>query len=372
VAGVGGRPAPPHRAMIRRALTAACLAMAVAPALASTDADLASRLAQMRTMTPASGTAAVAAQRRELDKLWRYFGDQREQALPVMRQALAAELRQTVPAPLLLLDVGYFLQMYGTAADKSLALQALLAVDAAAPIDKQQLFRFVHAAAQGGDARLLPLIERAFLRGSVAVYVPQHGFTVDEVAVCTYLYGQFGNAGEAHLRALLGDAAVVNKALDVLAAIGSPDSVPAVARLLASPDPETFGRATNVLLRAGGPQGRATLLALDAKALQGKVHELFQPLREQLEKNPAQAPAPTAGGLADDEVRRRLALVEQQYGRYDAIALTDIAHARLPKQELLASLTRIRARCLLRVSDEALADFDGTSALLNALRFRPD
>jgi hypothetical protein len=356
-------------------LTAALVATlltATAPTYAVTDADIAARLAQIRAMAPATGTAAAQAQRRELDSLWRYFGDHREQALAVMRQTLTAELRQAAPASLLLLDAGYFLQQYGTAADKLLALQALLAMDTAAAIDKQQLFRFVHAVAQGGDARLLPLIDRAFLRASVTVYVPQHGFTVDEVAVCTYLYGQFGSAGEAHLRGLLGDATVVNKALDVLASIGSPDSVPDVARLLASTDPETLGRVTHVLLRAGGPQGRAALLAVDPKAMQGKVREFFLPLREQLQKSTAQAPLPEAGGLADDELRHRLEQVYQQYGRYDAIGLNEIAHARLPKQELIASLTRIRQRCLLRVSDEALADYDNTNALLNALRYRPE
>ncbi|UMR29745.1 hypothetical protein MJ904_22305 [Massilia sp. MB5] len=351
------------------------------------------RLAALRQLSLASGEAAIHAQRRQLDNNWRYFGDNRSAALPVLRRELAAELRKPKPQALLLLETGYFLRQLGEPADRALAMQALLALDASDPAIAQnsaQLFRFVHLSAQERDVRLLPLIDKVFLRGKVTVFIPQHGFTVDETSVCVFLYGQYGRAGEAHLRALLGDAGIANKVLEILIWTGSPDSVPAVAALLqTNRDADTFSRALSFLLRSGGPQGRDALLAFDPRQLEGKprqFYEQIQPqlretsfatLREQLDELPV---APSAGGKAqnsrpgldDAGMRLRLNEVYEHYGRYENVQPAEIATSTLPGDFLIGQIARIRERSFLRVTGEALSDIDMSNTLLNTLRYRPD
>lgn len=355
---------------MKRAL-AALLALAALSAHAgdaATDASITARIAQIRAMPAAANAAAAGAQRRELDIAWRFFGDYREDAIPLLRRELAAELRSPRPSQQLLLDAACFLVAYGAESDKPLAVQAALAINPDALLDGPQLFRLMHAAAASQNARLLPQIDRIFLRKSVSIPLPQQGATIDETGVRSLLYGRFGAAGERHLEAQLRDPAVAKPVLDVLQLVGSPASVPAVEPLLQSADIEVFTRAANFLLRAGGPQGRLVLLALKPQGLSQEVKEFFMPMRQQL----AQQPAPQAGKgtLPDAEVRRLLDTLDANGGSYDGIDPSAIVQSRLPKQELLERLTRIRERSFARTSTEALADIDTTSALLNALSYR--
>jgi len=335
---------------------------------AATDAAITSRIAQIRGLPAAGDAAAAGAQRRELDAAWRFFGDYRDDAIPLLRRELAAELRSSRPSQQLLLDAACFLVAYGTEPDKKLAVQAALAINPDALLDGPQLFRLMHAAAASQDARLLPQIDRIFLRKSVSVPLPQQGSTIDETGVRALLYGRFGAAGERHLAAQLRDPALVKPVLDVLQLVGSPASVPAVEPLLQSADMEVFTRAVNFLVRAGGPQGRQVLLALKAQGLSKEAVDFFAPMRQQL----AQQPAPQAGKgtLPDAEVRRLLDALEANGGHYEGIDPSAIVQSRLPKKELIDRLTRIRERSFARATNEALADIDTTSALLNALSYR--
>jgi hypothetical protein len=335
---------------------------------AATDAAIVSRVAQIRAMPLAADAAAAGAQRRELDAAWRFFGDYRADALPLLRRELAAEVRAVRPSQQLLLDAACFLLAYGTEADQPLALKAALAIDPQAMLDGPQLFRLMHGAAVTRDARLLPQIDRIFLRKAVTVPLPQQGSAIDETGVRALLYGRLGAAGERHLAALLRDASLAKPVLEVLAMTGSPDSVPAVTPLLQSADAEVFSRAANFLLRAGGPAGRQALLSLKPQGLSKEAIEFLAPIRQQL----AQQPAPQAGkgAMPDAEVRRQLDALEANEGRYEGVDPAAIVQSRLPKQELLERLARIRERTSARATNEALADIEITSALLNAVHYR--
>jgi hypothetical protein len=356
------------------AVWAAALSLALPTAYAAgdgaTEAAIASRIAQIRAMPAAAHAAAAGAQRRELDAAWRFFGDYRDDAIPALRRELAAELRAPRPSQQLLLDAGSFLVAYGTPADRALAAQAALAINPDALLDGPQLFRLMHSAAAGRDTRLLPLIDRIFLRKAVSVPLPQQGSAIDETGVRVLLYGRFGAAGERHLAAQLRDAALAKTVLEVLALVGSPDSVAKVVPLLQSPDEEVFTRAVNFLLRAGGPQGREALLALKPHGLSKEALAFFAPLRQQI----AQQPAPQAGKgtVPDAEVRRQLDALEAADGRYEGVDPSAIAQSRLPRQELIERLSRIRERTFARASNEALADSETTSALLNAINYREE
>jgi hypothetical protein len=292
------------------------------------------RLARMRALPVAGAGQDAQQQRRDLDAAWRWFGNNKAAALPVLRRELAAELKKAQPNQLVLLEVGYFLRALGEPADRALSLQALLAIDPAGGVPRSQgpqLFRFVHASAADRDPRLLPLIDKVFLRGDVTVPVPQQGYTVDATSVCIYLYGQYGALAEQHLRGLLGDPAVVDRALEVLMWVGSPDSVPAVAALLNAADPGTFARAVTFMLRAGGPQGRDALKAFDPRGLEGKARDFYLQTRPQLAALhfdalvPQLADAPPAGKAAvprrldEAATRQVLATLFATYGSYDGI-----------------------------------------------------
>jgi hypothetical protein len=370
---------------VRKVVAAALLCAAAVAGAATPEQEAFDRVARMRAMPAAGADQEAQQQRRDLDAAWRWFGNNKSAALPVLRRELAAELKKAKPNQLVLLDVGYFLRAQGEPSDRALATQALLAIDPGGIVPKtqsQQLFRFVHASAADRDARLFPLIDKVFLRGHVTVFVPQHGYTVDETSVCIYLYGQFGELAERHLRGLLGDPAVANRALEVLMWVGSPDSVPAVAALLTSPDADTFARAVTFMLRAGGPQGRETLLAFDARGLTGKAREFylqtrqqlasmnFDTLAQQLADAPPSEKAPPPRRLDEAATRQVLATLWSTYGSYEGIQPMELALSALPKQQLIDELLRLRQRSLLRISGEALTDIDTTNTLINTLRFR--
>jgi len=370
---------------VSKNIAAIMLAVASYASAAPPEQDTLERLAQMRGLPAAATPQDAAGQRREMDAAWRWFGNHKAEALPVLRRELAAELKKAKPNQLVLLDVGYFLRAQGEPADRALSLKALLAIDRAGIVPQtqaEQLFRFVHASAADKDARLLPLIDQVFLRGSVKVFVPQHGYTVDETSVCIYLYGQFGAAAEQHLQGLLGDSAVVNRVLEVLMWAGSPDSAPAVAALLNAEDPDTFARAATFLLRAGGPQGREALMMFDARGLQGKAREFylqtrgqlpgmtFDTLAEQLSEGAAAEKGPPPRRLDETATRQLLAGLNASYGSYEGIQPVDLARSAMPAPQLIDELIRLRERSLLRVSGEALADIDTTNTLINTLRFR--
>ncbi|WBS00712.1 hypothetical protein OU994_20660 [Pseudoduganella sp. SL102] len=374
-------------AVLNKAMAAAMLAMA---AIASSSAALPEqetleRLARMRAMPAAAAGQEAQRQRRDLDAAWRWFGNHKTTALPVLRRELAAELKKPKPSQLVLLDVGYFLRALGEPADRALSMQALLAIDPAGIVPKtqaEQLFRFLHASAADRDPRLFPLIDKVFLRGDVTVLVPQHGYTVDATSVCIYLYGQFGTRAEQHLRGLLNDPAVVNRVLEVLMWVGSPDSVPAVARLLDSTDADTFARAATFMLRAGGPQGRDALLAFDPRRLEGKARQFylqtrpqlsgmhFDALVQQLSDSPPSEKAAPPRRLDEAAARQLLAALFASHGSYEGIQPIELALAAMPSAQLIDELLRLRERSLLRISGEALADIDTTNTLINTLRFR--
>lgn len=366
------------------AALAAALCVATALHAAPVADETLARVAQMRALPAATDAQDGARQRADLDAAWRWFGNHKAEALPVLRRELALELKKPKPNQLLLLDVGYFLRALGEPADTALALQALLRIDPEGAVPKSQggqLFRFAHSMAREREARLFPLMDKVFLRGQVTVLLPQQGTTLDETSVCIYLYGQYGAAAERHLRGLLGDPALVNRALEVLMWVGSPDSVPAVAALLNTPDSDTFARAATFLLRAGGPQGRDALRAFDPRGLQGKALEFyrqtagqlnrvsFETLAAQLSEQADGTPAQIRG-LDEAGARQALATLNAGYGSYDGIQPAAIARAALPPRTLIDELIRVRERSLLRVSAETLADVDTTNTLINTLRFR--
>ena len=336
-------------------------------------------LANLRAVHVTAEAQDIARYNQQMDESWKYFLANKDGALPVLREQLAAEMRQARPNDWILLDIGYFLQMHGAPQDNELSKSALLSLDPKAPLVRQndkELFEFTHLVAASHDERVLRFIDKAFLREKTRIIVPQHALTLDETLTCVFLYGVYGDGAERHLQPLLADATVSRRVIEILMWLGSPESVPAVEKAYAaSPDKETFLRATAYMMKAGGPPGRAAMLRIRANDLDAGSREYYAKVRPAIESTDfdglrKQFGAAGTGRLSNEQVRARLAAMNANDGKDDSTEPTDIIDATLPRELLIGDLVAIRAKAFRRLSDEALSDVEMTNALINALRYR--
>jgi hypothetical protein len=358
-----------------------CLALHAAAASGKTvEQETLAHLANIRAIKAEGDKQTIEGYNRQMDAAWKYFKANKNAVLPVLRKELALELQKESPNNLILLDVGFFIHGQDAESDKALGKRALLKLDPASNIvrmNQQELFDFAYAAASSLDPQLLPFFDRAFLKSDVTAYVPQHALSLDETLVCVFLYGKYGKAGEAHLSAQLGDRTLARRIIEVLIWIGSPDSLQAVKGAMnASPDYDTFVRATAFMMMAGGPEGRATLLAVDPAKLEPKAREYYQKVRADVEKFSYQAAVQRIGSstgsdtMPEELLKKRLSVMYDNFGKDDDISPSVIINSRLPRQFLAGELVRIRSRMFFRLSDEALDDVKVTNAILNALYYK--
>jgi hypothetical protein len=366
------------------ALTCALAALVAAPRVVVADPvverAVAAHLDQLRAIKPGGDAKAIERSNAQMDEAWKYYTANSKEALPVLRKALAAEIARDKRADLLLLDVGYFLLTKGAPEDKDLARSALFALDPSAEIvrwNANQLFYFAHAVAASHDSRVLPFIDKAFLRGNMTVDVPQHAMTLDGTLTCVLLYGVYGKESEEHLRPALADAKTRRKAIEILIWIGSPRSNAAVRdAMLEARDYETFTRFMAFMMQDGGPEGRAIALAVDPGHLDGKAREYYGRVRPSVEKAGRDEYLklaehfPGERKLPDDEVKRRLKAMRANFGKDESTNPGALLESGLPKEYLIGEFIDIRALMFNRVSNEALSDVETTNAVLNGLRYR--
>ncbi len=336
---------------------------------------------RIRTITPGADERTAREFNQRLEEAWAWFGAHRADALPVLRDELARELRLPKPNAMVLLDIGYYLYRSGDPVDRPLARRALLALDPAADIvrwNQQELFEFTHALAVARDAAVLPFIDRAFLRDDVTIGLPQQSLRLDPVTVCVFLYGAYGPAAEKHLRARLGDRAVARRVVEILSWIGSPASAADVrSALAASPmDHEMFLRAARYMMGAAGPRGRAIMLAVKPAALDPRSREYYGKVRKDIvgtsyetlrKRYDRFARGPK---MSDAELRRRIsAAYTAANPEYDLRAAA-ILDSSVPSAWLIVELEKVRARMLARVSAASLLDVPVVNEVINTLRFR--
>lgn len=333
----------------------------------------------LRGVQATTDDKVIARYNQRMDEAWKYFSANKAASLPVLREQLAAEVHKPQPNDFILLDVGYFLQLQDAPEDKELSKSALLTLNPAAQLVQQntkELFEFAHRVAASHDERILPFIDKAFLREKVTTFIPQHALRLDETLVCVFLYGVYGEGAEQHLQVLLADKTVSRKVIEILIWLGSPESVPAVAKAYAtSPDYDTFSRMTAFMMKSGGPQGRAAMLDLRVNDLDARSREYYAKVRPAIESTNFDSlrkqfgPAGT-NKLSDEQVKARLTAMNAHYGKDEATRPLDILNATLSRDYLTKELAAIRARTFFRLSDEALSDAEMTNALINTLRYR--
>lgn len=317
---------------------------------------------------------------RQMDEAWKFFNVNKPAVLPILRRELSAEVRKEGRNDMLLLDIGYYLRLQGGSSDKDLGRQALFALDTNADVvrwNQQLLFKLAHAVAPDRDPRMLALLDKVFLRGKVTTFIPQHALRLDETLVCVFLYGVYGRDAEGHLKTLLRDRSLAPRIIEILIWIGSPDSVPEVSAAMdAARDYETFVRGTAFMMKTGGPQGRAAMLAIKPGEFDAKSRDYYGKIRKDIEATSYQtlrgqfSRFPGAASLSDGEVKRRLSAMHANYGKDDDTSPAAIVNSGLAGSFLIGELTRIRERMFYRISDEALSDVVVTNALMNTLRYR--
>lgn len=346
----------------------------------ATRGQVLAHLDRIRAVRAGGGKAATEEFNRQMDEAWRFFKGHSTVALPALREQLALEVRKAKPNQLVLLDVGFFLHTEGAPEDRDLAREALFALDPAADIvraNDRELFDFTRRVAASRDPRTLAFVDRAFLRGDVTVFVPEHALTLDETLVCVFLYGVYGDGAEQHLVPLLRDPAVTRRAMEILIWIGSPAAIPEVKAAYArTRDDAIFARMTTFMMKAAGPEGREAMLSLRPEELDPKSAEYLRTVLPAVRETGYQTlrqafgPPDTAPRLDEKELRKRLAAMVANDGRDDSTEPRSILASAVPATELVAELAKVRTAAFHRLSDEALTDVEVTNALMNALRYR--
>ncbi|MGZ5763539.1 MAG: hypothetical protein ACXWHZ_09625 [Usitatibacter sp.] len=366
---------------LRIALAGLLLTIAMPALAASVEEEVGRRVDMIRAVKAGQSREVTEKYNKDMDEAWRYFEANKPAALPILRRKLSEEIRAANPSQLVLLDIGHFLYRAGTEADAPLAREALFRLDPTTDIvrwNRQDLFYLAHRAARDHDARVLSLIERAFLRDDkAAIAVPQHAMTLSATLASAFLYGVYGPDAEAALRAALADPALALRAIEVLVWTGSPDSVPAVGQAMrARGDYETFIRGVSFMMLVGGPQGRDFLLALDPAAFDTKSREYFARVKAEVaaanyeKMRGAFAGFPGDARLDGEEIRARLSAMIANAGRDDRTAPQAFLESDLPTSFLIGQLQRVRQSTFQRISDEALTDVKITNALMTALRYK--
>lgn len=374
---------------MRRAIAGwlgACALMGsgIGGACAATPAEeVQSHVKYLREIRADDDNATIARHNRQMDAGWAYFKANKPQVLPLLREQLDQELRAPQRNGMVLLDLGDYLTLNGIDdADRDKGAQALAAIDPKDPVvdaNVQQLFEFARLVAARQDVRAFPLIDRAFLRKDVQLFVPQHAMKLESTLASVFLYGPYGERGETHLRELLRvetDPAIARRIIEILIWIGSSASVPEIKRVGETwTDYETFGRVMTFMMMSGGPDGPAALREVRMETLDDKAQAYWTKQRGDLDHASfatwhSLMPKSELRASSAELARRTLAQIEQRKGVGAEAPPFFLVDAPIPAPEIIASLTRSRALVLQRLSDEALSEVRLFNLLINTLRYR--
>lgn len=349
---------------------------------ATVEQDTLAHVANLRAIKSGQPQATIQTYNKQMDDAWKFFYANKAQVLPVLQSQLKDELTSAQPSDLVLLDVGMFVYKNGGDEGKKLGGDALLKLNPHSPLVQenfQELFDFTYSLARAHDPRALPIVDTVFLPSNQEIFVPQHALRLDGTLVCVVLYGVSGIDVDSRLRGKFADKSLDKRVLEILTWLGSPASLPDVRNaVMASPDYETFSRATTYMMRTAGPEGRNYMLGVDAHRLdtqsQKYLAQILPGVRDTSFKAFKQELANLPGDtkLNDTEVAARLQAMVKNAGKDDRTSPLVILNSGLPAETLINELVKVRSSILQRLSDEALGDVEVTNYLINALRYRAD
>lgn len=376
----------PHRFLLYICLTVIFEAIAnpvwSAPITASTiEAETLAKIGQLRAISTVAGSKPTAEYNNQMDATWKFFNKNKNEVLPILARELEAEMANTKPSDLVLLDIGYFLAIQNNDPYKKIAKRALFTLTPSAEVIQwnfQELFNFTYGFADDRDPKMLEFFDKVFLTTDKNAFVPQHAMTLDGTLMCVFLYGKYGPESEVHLRRLLADPKLRNRVIEILVWIGSAASLSDIkGAMAANRDHETFLRATAFMMGVGGPDGRAVMLGTETNGLAPKSKEYFNGIAQAVKESSFDTACrslkslPGYKKLTDEQVQARLQAMYKNFGKDVDTHPMAIVNSGLSKNYLISELIKIRARMLYRLSNEALDDVQITNALMNALRYRP-
>src|ERR1044072_6858296 len=141
--------------------------MAIQCAAQTIEQQTLEHLKQIKAIRADADEKTVDNYNKQLDEAWKCFEAKKSSVLPILRRELSLELQREQPNNMLLLDIGYYLRLQESTADKELSKAGLFKINPAAEIvyvNQQQFFEFAYAVAADQDPRVLPFLDKDFLR----------------------------------------------------------------------------------------------------------------------------------------------------------------------------------------------------------------
>lgn len=323
------------------------------------------------------------AENRRLDGLWKKLTARKTEVVPILRGELEQEAKKPVPDQFFLLDAAHFLQL-NDSDSRELVFSALEKIDPAQPAIKAnatELFNLVFAYADGseGNEKVLPLIDRLFLVTDFKVIVPEHSLTLRGSILCAFLYGPFGEKAERHLASLIDQSPKHSEQIvGMLNWMGSPASVDAVKRVIdQKPNGQVFSMAIGFFMRVGGAAGREAALHIDPALLDDESRKYYQQSRPGIEKmsydyilDSLKKAGEKTESPSQDVLEKQLTTMYETGGKDGRPNPVALLTAKMPKEQLVDRLLKIRGRMFRRLSDEAIDDIEGINGFIEALLLR--
>ena len=355
------------------------------PALAVEESEILRQLDKLKAIQPTKDDKKLAEINARMDSSWQFLEAHKLESVPVVMRELAKEIEKPIVDQFFVLDVSKLaLSLKGQEAE-AVARKALARIDPGAEIIQwnfQELFNFTHALAKFGSPEILAQIDRLFLTNDTKLefFQAPHYVKLDAMEICVFLYGSTGASAEEHLlKSLEKTPATRRRVVEVLCSLGSERSVVPVQKLMASAtDYETFTRCVAFMMTLGGPDGKAAMLALDKSHLDPKSKTYYERILPEVKRVSAESLSATvkrlddtAAGkeIADDELKRRLKKMYDNFGVDDDTSPSALISSKLPRDYLLDQLKKIRNRMFHRTNNHALEDVKITNLIINTLQF---
>ncbi len=338
----------------------------------------------LRGFTVPKDPKMIAAMNQRMDATWKFAKAHANEALPIIAEELQRALAAPAKDSFFIMDTAFLLCSEHRKGAEELGVAALQAIDPNADIIRanwQELFELaMKVGASGVEARrYLAAVDRLYFSNEkgIEMFRVPHYVLLNGEELRLMVFGVAGDAAAVYLAEQLADRPGDRpKLLELLGAVGGEEQVPAVnAVLTKAKDFETVTRCVGMLMRVGGPAGRAAVLAVDPKSMDRASRDYMEKIRRSVEgvsvKQIAKELEEVAEGQPNDATLQHLLdEMERNDGVDDKTPPAAVLRSGLPTDALLAQMKRIRARSFRRMASHVFEDLPITNLLINGLQFR--
>lgn len=354
-------------------------------ARAGNEAEVRQHLDFLRGIQPTKDDAALKRINTRMDEAWGFFDAHKQNALPVLQQALQTETEAKVPDQFFLLDLSFWLVRADAAHTTGLALAALERIDPAAAViranDRELLELVLKLGTAGSETeRYLRQVDRIYLANGQELnfFAAPHVVKLSTTDLLGLAYGVAGEAAAAHL---CDEAAKPGtrqlQLVRILSAVCDENQAERIAAIWhASRDDEISMTVVAALMTIGGPKGRAAVRAYDASkataAMQknlSQVHDDVEAMNLAYFDRVLESIYPPKR-MSDREVQQALDSMEKRNGADDSTPPINVFRSKLDPEKTLAQLKRIRARSFRRMNNRVFEDLPVSNLLINAFQYK--